>query len=552
MAGNLSMLLKAGLDTVGSKSQIDEQIKILSSKLSHLNLKIDIDPKVLKELTNFSEAIDKMNNMLIQQNETIRKNITVTKELDGSIKTVVEDIRRNGEVVVTDTTKTDKNTQAKQRQIAVNKELALQQMTLIKENIKSTNGVIGSQTNTYQDDFVTKAVTTIPNGLTTDNTTNNIGARANAGIKAEQQIQNAQQKTYDEYIKDEKSKTAYLEKYELVVDRMYNRQIQQQQESYQKWMQDENKIISAINKQDMLQNEMWLKYKAQMNSVSNPNSSGYMGNSSSIYSQRSILDATNANFSTLNSSARESASVFENLFNRTSVATQGLSAIENQTRTLNPMIENTTAGTARMGQSWFDAGKKMLQWAVIGGILFGTIRQISQAFSFVADLDKSMTNIQMITGKSRDEVVSLTKEYSNLASQLHETTSAIMTASEEFLRAGNNSKDTTSLLQASTVMSKIAGQSQQDSAQSLIAIMNAFHMNANEMMGVVDKMVAVDNTSATSTSELSKALNKTSSSAQAAGVNLSQLISYIGTISSITRQNPESIGTSLNVGGLIA
>jgi TP901 family phage tail tape measure protein len=84
------------------------------------------------------------------------------------------------------------------------------------------------------------------------------------------------------------------------------------------------------------------------------------------------------------------------------------------------------------------------------------------------------------------------------------------------------------------------------SAQSLIAIMNSYKMNSNEMMGVVDKMVAVDNNAATSTAELSSAINKTASSAQASGVSLDKLISWIGTISSVTRQSADTIGTSLN------
>jgi hypothetical protein len=135
---------------------------------------------------------------------------------------------------------------------------------------------------------------------------------------------------------------------------------------------------------------------------------------------------------------------------------------------------------------------KMIQWSVVGTALFSSFNQLKDGISFINDLNKSMTNIQMITGMNSQQVQGLTKDYSNLAGQLHETTSSIMTASEEFLRAGNNAQQTGDLLKASTVMSKLAGQSQEDSAQSLIAIMNSYKMNSNEMMSVVDKMVAVD------------------------------------------------------------
>jgi hypothetical protein len=188
---------------------------------------------------------------------------------------------------------------------------------------------------------------------------------------------------------------------------------------------------------------------------------------------------------------------------------------------------------------------KILQWTALTTAVFAPIHALQEAVTFINDMNKAMTNIQMITGDSAEQVAGMVKQYSNLASTLHETTSSMMAASEEFLRAGNNAKDTASLLQASTVMSKIAGQSQEDSATSMISIMNAFHMNADEMMSVVDKMVAIDNVSATSTAELSTAIQKTAASAQESGVSFSTLASWIGTVSSVTRQSASTIGQGL-------
>ena len=190
--------------------------------------------------------------------------------------------------------------------------------------------------------------------------------------------------------------------------------------------------------------------------------------------------------------------------------------------------------------------KKFAQWIGVGGLLAGAIGQIKEGIQTINSLNKSMTDIQMITGMSASKVGNLTKQYSDLASQLHETTTSIMTASEEFLRAGNSADETASLLKASTVMSKIAGQTQEESAQSLISIMNAYKMKASDMMSVVDKLVAVDNISATSTEELSTAIQKTAASAQETGVSFSQLVSWIGEVSSVSRQSADTIGTAFN------
>lgn len=187
-----------------------------------------------------------------------------------------------------------------------------------------------------------------------------------------------------------------------------------------------------------------------------------------------------------------------------------------------------------------------LRFQVIAAGIVGVISEIKNGVSTINELNKSQTNIAMVTGESMNTVKQYTQQYANLSTQLHTTITDVMQAGEEFLRAGNNQKESLDLVKASTVMSKEAGQSQQDSAQTLIALMNAYKMSASDMMSVVDKFTKVDNESATSVSEMSTAINKVANSGQQAGVSLDTLISYIATISSTTRQSAETVGSGLN------
>lgn len=186
----------------------------------------------------------------------------------------------------------------------------------------------------------------------------------------------------------------------------------------------------------------------------------------------------------------------------TSTTTKSNGQTQINTRTFD---ENTNAvykneGAIKMGNTGLDnmvtkmksAIGSVISFTLVTGSLYVALSKLKEGFTFINELNKTQTNIKMITGMDDNSVQQLTKDYSNLGTTLHETTSQIMTASEEFLRAGNNQKDTAALLQSSTVMSKIAGQSQKDSADSLISIMNAYKLSANDMIGVVDKMVAVD------------------------------------------------------------
>lgn len=190
------------------------------------------------------------------------------------------------------------------------------------------------------------------------------------------------------------------------------------------------------------------------------------------------------------------------------------------------------------------AAKKFVIWQVaVGGVML-VWREFKNGISFLNELNASMTNIQMITGRSHDQVVQMTQDYADLAAQLHDTIGNVSKASEEFLRAGHNQEETLKLLQASTVMSKISGEDQKATADQLIAITNGYKMNINDVMDVVDKLTTVDNMSATSTRELGLALERTSSSAQMAGTSFTDLVSYIATVSSVSRKSASSIGES--------
>lgn len=230
--------------------------------------------------------------------------------------------------------------------------------------------------------------------------------------------------------------------------------------------------------------------------------------------------------------------------------TENKMKIDSATKSVNQFgdaVNKKTGKDMGMFEQFKVAMERFPVWIASATLVMGAIHQLQQGIDFLNNLEESQTNISMITGKSREEVVGLTKDYSNLASELHTTTSGIMKASEEFLRAGRNQQETMLLLKASTLMSKISGQDQKTTADQLIAITNGYEkagMKITDVMSVVDKLTTVDNMSATSTKELGTALEKTGTSAQMAGSSFENLVSYIAVVSSTSRKSASSIGES--------
>lgn len=207
------------------------------------------------------------------------------------------------------------------------------------------------------------------------------------------------------------------------------------------------------------------------------------------------------------------------------------------------VINRQVGMLSRLKNAWV----AVASFASVTTVFYKVIHEIKNGIELLNSLDIAMTNIQMITGRTRAEVLGLSHDFSKLASELHTTQKEIMAGAENFLRAGNSVEETRNLLKASTIGSAISGQGNEQTSEQLIAIANGFKLNtanAQELMAVIDKLSTVDNNSATSFAELSTAMQYTSSSAKNVGVSMENLISYIGTVSSVSRRSAESIGTS--------
>jgi len=182
----------------------------------------------------------------------------------------------------------------------------------------------------------------------------------------------------------------------------------------------------------------------------------------------------------------------------------------------------------------------------------GSVRIAQQAFNqalrYTIDLNKEMVNIQILQAEGAqtpEEINSLAQSFNSLAKEMGATTLEVAKGSVEWFRQGKTIEETQQLLRASTMLSKLGNVEAADATEYLTSTINSFKMEAEDAVSIVDKLVAVDNIAATSTKELAVALRYVASVAGETGVTLEQLVSYIATISSVTRLNAESIGQAM-------
>ena len=190
------------------------------------------------------------------------------------------------------------------------------------------------------------------------------------------------------------------------------------------------------------------------------------------------------------------------------------------------------------------AMRKIALWGIGTSLIYGTKRQFEDMIQYVQDLNKELTNIQVVTDMSNESTRKLATRFNELAVQLGATTLEVARGSVEWFRQGKTIEETAKLLEATTMMSKLGNVEAAQATEYLTSVLNGFKLEAQDAMSVVDKLVNLDNQYATSVSEIASAMQRSSNSAQQAGVTFDELASYITVISSVTRKSAESIGES--------
>jgi hypothetical protein len=200
--------------------------------------------------------------------------------------------------------------------------------------------------------------------------------------------------------------------------------------------------------------------------------------------------------------------------------------------------------TSTFGKEMSAVIRRTMESAATLGLMYAALNQIRQGVQYIKDLDKELTNVQVVTGMSEKSVQNLALGYNGLAKEMGVTTLEVARGSLEWYRQGKTAEQASELVKSSMVLSKLGNIEAAQSTEYLTSMMNGFKLEAKDSMGVIDKIISLDNAFATSSAEISSALQRSSVSAQQAGVTFEELASMITVVSDVSRRAPESIGES--------
>jgi TP901 family phage tail tape measure protein len=215
---------------------------------------------------------------------------------------------------------------------------------------------------------------------------------------------------------------------------------------------------------------------------------------------------------------------------------------ENNIKKSNEGIRTTTTSVDGLGTALGKAIGKIALWAVATTAIYGSIKQLQEGVQYIKDLNKVMTDVQIVAGYTRTEIQGLARDYNDLARVTGTQTVEVAKGSLEWVRQGKTAEETAQLLKSSMMMSKLANMDSAQSTEYLTSMINGYKLSLDEVMPTIDKLVALDNAYATSVSEIAAAMQKVSAVSMQSNVSLEEMAAMITVVSSDLRLAPETIG----------
>lgn len=186
-----------------------------------------------------------------------------------------------------------------------------------------------------------------------------------------------------------------------------------------------------------------------------------------------------------------------------------------------------------------------IKWNIASSAINAMSRSIQQAWGFTKDLDTSLNDIRIVTGKSADEMADFAVQANKAAQNLGQTTTDYTKASLIYYQQGLQDAEVQARTDVTLKAANVTGQSAQQVSEQLTAVWNGYKVSAEQTEVYIDRLAAVAATSASNLEELSTGMSKVASAAAAMGVGEEQLAAQLSTIISVTRQAPQSVGTAL-------
>jgi len=221
--------------------------------------------------------------------------------------------------------------------------------------------------------------------------------------------------------------------------------------------------------------------------------------------------------------------------------TMAISNLSNALLSMNKGALNVNTTLSKIANTFGNT----VRWGITASIFQEMMSSVQGAVSYMKDLDESLTQIQMVTNSSKEDMRELAQYANSAAQALGSTTTDYTNAVKVFVQEGFSERESKQYADLSIKLANVSEQDTATTSDQITAFRNAFQLDFEQTAAAMDKVANVANNTASNVNELMTASQRAASVAQAVGASQDSFLASIATIESVTRQSAEEIGNGL-------
>lgn len=206
--------------------------------------------------------------------------------------------------------------------------------------------------------------------------------------------------------------------------------------------------------------------------------------------------------------------------------------------------ENPVRRLNKTMQGFLTTLKNTAKWQLSSTIVHGFIGALQSAYGYAQNLNKSLTNIQIVTGQSAEQMEQFAIRANKAAKTLSASTLAYTDAALIYYQQGLDDSAVEERTNTTIKMMNVTGQSAEEVSSYMTAIWNNFDNGTNSLEYYADAITALGAATASSSEEIADGLQKFAAIADTVGLSYEYATSALATVVAETRQSADVIGTS--------
>ena len=185
-----------------------------------------------------------------------------------------------------------------------------------------------------------------------------------------------------------------------------------------------------------------------------------------------------------------------------------------------------------------------VRWQLTSSAIHGVMSAFSDTISYAKELDTSLNNIRIVTGKSADQMARFAKEANSMAKQLSTTTTKYTDASLIYYQQGLNDKEVKERTDTTVKLANVTGETAEQVSEWMTSIWNNFDDGTMALERYADMIAKLGAATASSADEIATGLEKFAAVADTVGLSYEYATSALATVTAETRQSADVVGTA--------